>query len=380
MEYNRSLYPLSFDGSVYHFFGSIAGTNLVDNVTYPDDAYYEGIIFPLLGRNTLYAQNTTVLYPTGEPQTNLDPALAVIEGFPLAMAAAQLESPYLADPSNPARYPPVDITNTASLTLAQQSPFSAPSLAPVAWQMILQANGLAYPGNPASWALIDPGAITRLYELVRPTVPVGKINVVSGVNSLYTQLALLQGPQASSDLLNLELYFSDSYFSTLLAPYNMTWPGAASIPNYSTNWGKDPNTLVSQIPAFTLSMAQAQLVRGVYPNNSKGEVVHSSFTLSQDTEIALSFKTVPPLPPGATLEVTVDPAVVSAGVYLYGGANPAVNNITLRGNYRDLTNPAWHYLQIRLLSPNVLQPDIQVSVQMQVVNPDNPNVTLNTPG
>ena len=381
VEYDQSVYPLSFDGSVFHYFGSLAGTITVNNILYPDDAYYEGIIWQLLGRNHLFAQHGTVLYPTGTSQTHLAPNLAVLEGLADAMAAGMLTSPFVPDASNPARYPPRDISAAASLPLDQQSAFSAPTISALAWNMLLITNSVTPPGTQAQWGLMIPGYLNRLYALARPFAAVGKFDVADDVTSIYEQVALMQNPQSGSDALNLDLYFPDTTLTPLMAQFNLPWTNVLSLPQYTVSWGMDPNSLVSQIPTFTLSMANAELVRGVYPNNSEKEVYFSTFTASTDHAYNLSVTTVPPLPKGALIEVTVDPALpVSAGVYIYGGSNPTTNQVTVAGNYADLTNPKWHYLQIRLVSPAILQPDLAVTVHMDIVNPSNPNVSLNSSG
>ena len=381
VEYDQSVYPLSFDGATFHYFGSLAGTYTVNSVTYPDDAFYQGVIWQLLSRNHLYAQNTTVLFPTGTPQTHLAPNLAVIEGLADAMTAGLLCSPYVPDTTNPARYPPRDLSNLSSLTLDQQSAFSAPTISALAWNMLLITNGLTPPSNQAAWGIMTPGYLSRLYALGKPYVSVGKFNVTSDVNSIYEQVARMEENQAQSDLLNLQLYFPDSTLTPLLAQFNLPWTHTDSLPQYMVPLGMDPNSLVSQLPPFTLSMAKAEQVRGVYPNNSEKEVYFASFSASTDHAYNLSVTTVPPLPKGALIEVTLDPTLpVSAGVYRYGGSNPATNQINVAGNYGDLTNPRWHYLQVRIISPTILQPDLAVTLQMPIVSPSNPNVSLNSNG
>ena len=307
--------------------------------------------------------------------------MAVIEGLADTMAAGMLASPYLPDPNNPLRYPPRDISNVSQLTPDQQGAYSAPTVAALGWNMLLIANGQTPPSTQTDWALMIPGYLNRMFALAKPYITVGKFNVTSDVNSIYEQVTRMQEPQSSADALNLDAIFTDPVLTPLLAQFNLPWNGILSLPQFTTPWGMDPNSLVSQIPTFTLSMSKAELVRGTYPNNSEGEVFYASFTASTDHAYALSVTTVPPLPKGAILEVTLDPAMpVSAGVYNYGGANPTTNQVTVAGNYGDLTNPRWHYLQIRIVSPTILQPDLAVTLQMPIVNPANPNVTLNSNG
>ena len=380
VEYNRMLYPLSYDGSAYHYFGSIAGGLTVNGVTYPDDANYQGVIFSLLGRNHLFAQNQTVLYPTGNALTDLTPPMAVIEGLANGMAASLQLSPYLPNTALPGRYPPVDIR----VPSAAQTAFSAPNIAGLSWDLNLIANGISAPGDQASWANMYPSYLNRLYELSRPVVAVGKYYAANDVDSIYSQIAALELAQTSTEYVDLPLLFTDTFIQTTLAQFNLPWTNAISFPHFMVNLGMDPNTLVSKIPSFTLSMAQAQAVPQfppgqaaamAYPNQSNEEVYYASFTASQDHTYSLGVTTVPPIPDGAAIEVTVDPGPVSAEVYLYGGSNPVTNTFQVAGNYADQTNPVWHYLQVRIVSPTILQPDLQVTLQMSIVSPTDPFVT-----
>jgi len=380
VEYNRSLYPLSFDGAAYHYFGSIAGSLTLNGVTYPDDADYQGVIWTLLARNNLYVQNQSVLYPTGHALTDLTPPMAVLEGLALEMAAGLLHSPYLPDTSLPARYPPVDIR----VPSAVQTACSAPNIAGLAWDLNLITNGIARPGTQATWATLYPSYMDRLYQLARPTVAVGSLNVYNDVDSIYSQVATLEFGQTSTEYINLPQLFTDASLTTLLATYNLPWTNANSYPRFTTNLGMDPDSRVSKLPSFTLSMAKAQQVplylpgqaaTLAYPNQSNEEVYYASFTASQDHAYNLGVTTVPPIPDGALIEVTVDPAPVSGGIYFYGGSNPATNAIVVSGNYNDLTNPAWHSLQVRIVSPTILQPDLKVTLEMEITSSSDPSVS-----
>ena len=404
VEYDTARYPLAYDGSKLHYFGSIAGNvagasaGTPPNLSTFGDAFHEGVLFPLFSRNNLYAQNTTILLPTAERLTSLTPPLAVVDGLADVMAANLLQSPYLPDtsllntpmpaPAVPAaRYPARDIRDTSALSLPQQSACSVPNIEALGWAMTLQANLITAPGLPADWLTIYPNNLLRLYSLILPDTileTAGATNITSDVNSLLVQVGRMQEAQGPGDALNLAAYFPDVILTPMLAQFNIPWPTIAALPVYSIQWGADPNTLVTPLPPFVLSMAQAQQVNlfdpitaaqtQAYPNCSQGEVQFFIFSCSVDKTYNLTFSTGGPLPGGAALpagvvlEVTVDgKALNNKGVYLFGGANPSSSTITFSGNYIDLTSPTYHYLQVRILSPNTLQPDLTIYPNLQLV-------------
>ena len=394
VEYDTTLYPKAYDDKTLHYFGSIAGTTTVGGTTYEGDAFYEGVLFPIFGRNNLFGQKMCTPLPTAERLTSLTPPLAVVDGLADVMAASLLQSPYLPDtslldtlvqnpaPVPPARYPARDIRDLSAFDAATQlDEFSVPNIRALGWQMTLQANLITAPGLPSDWLTITSPSLLRLFKLIQPdtiTTTLGNNTVISGVNSLLVQMGRMQEGQTSLDTVNLAGYFPDQggVMSNLLSSFHIAWPTTAAIPNYTLNWGADPDTLATALPSFTLSMAKARKVKvfdpatsvesEVYPNVSNGEVQTAMFSLSVDKTYNLSLATVPALPAGATLEVTLDAkGQINQGVYLFGDTNPRV--ITLNGNYNDLTTPMWHYLQIRLLSPSTLQPDLQVTLKLDLV-------------
>jgi hypothetical protein len=370
VEYDLTKYPYASDGSNLHYFGSIAGnrTDTVGGVpvTYEGDAFNEGVIFRLLGRNNLVTQNMTVLLPTeaDPPLTSEAPPVAVIDGLADVMAASLLQSPYLLNTA-PGGYR--DISDISSLTPSQRTAFSVPNISALGWEMVLDANLIQAPGATWEWAMINPSVITRLFGLILPytnvvTAKGNTLTPITGVSSIYAQLGRMQEVQASGDQVNLAAIFPDQLMTPLLAKYNLAWPGILNLPSYTADWGQDPDALTKPLQPFTLSMAKAVPVRGVYPNVSEGEVTFSQFNLTLDRAFNLTFTTVPNLPAGAQLEVTVDNG--QGGIYLYNGnGTPASDSyrLELRGNFADTTQPVWHYLQLRLVSPTVLQPDLVIT-------------------
>ena len=303
--------------------------------------------------------------------------MAVLEGLPDTMTATLMGSPYLPDTSLPARFPCRDIRDLSKVTLVNlpnAGAYSAPTIAALGWAMTLDANGIPAPGWAAEWTAIAPANLLRLFGLVKPYVTLGTLDVTSDVNSIFAQVGRMPEGQTSADSVDLLSYFPDSVLTPLLSPFNMTWSGISYLPSFTTDWGKDPNSIPKPLAPFTLSMAQAQQVRGAYPNFSAGEVANYRFTLSVDRSYDLSVTTTPALPAGATLELTMDGSTASQRVYLFGGTNPASNRITLSGNFYDPTNPTFHYLQVRLVSPTVLQPDLAVTVNLPIVSPTDPTV------
>ena len=336
----------------------------------------------------IYGQRKANMIPTGQPTANLVPDLALIDGLGDAMAATLLGSPYLAGSptlvpgtATKSRYfPPRDIS--ALGTPAPNGVFSAPTIAALTWQLALTNTGITAPGTSADWVNIIPINLLKYYTLLTPFLTTGNESVPSDCPNLYVQLARLQEAQASGDNSNLAAYFPDNVLYTLCAPFNVPWTTAldADNPRYTSNWGVDPNTLMSPLPGLTLSMAQAQQINGYYvdgqgseqvttyyPNNSRPEVVYTLFALSRDTTYHLKLTAVPSLPAGASLEVVVDGLLAEA--YLFpGGTPPQAFTLTLKGDPADLTTPAYHTFRIRLLSPSILLPDTQVTVQLEKAN------------
>ena len=383
VEYNPLVFPLSYDGSIYHYFGSINGGGTVDGVATSDDGFDTGALAPLLARNNLTAQHKCNFIPTGVPTTSLAPDLTLVEGLAYGMAAVIAQSPYLAGPNPANRYdPPLDIRDLSALTPAQIGPFSAPAVAALTWDLALIDQSIPAPGTLAQWQTLVPNNLIRFFSLLSPTTTQGSnLAVITDCVSIYTQLARLQEAEGIGETSNLANYFPDSVLTPLAAKYNIPWTTAANaiLPRYTANWGTDPNSLVNPLPATTFSMAKAvQITRYYldsnnleqtmlyYPNNSKGEAVYASFASSLDHTYNLSVNTVPVLPPGAALELVVDGNLQQP--YLFSNGSSAPVSLVLAGNPSDLTTPIWHSIRIRVLSPSTVIPDTQVSVQLAIVN------------
>lgn len=350
IEFDTRVYPLSVEGSnsTRHFFGSIRGGQS------NDDAFDEGVLLPLYARANLYSLNPSVLFPILAPLSNLTPELAVLEGLSDAMAATLLKSPYLAD-MTPAGVTYRDIRDITSLGTAQRTPYSAPLLAASAWAIVLKANSLPNPGVPSDWAKIDPKATARFFVTRRP---LDSANLDTDLVSIYGQLARLKEGKGTNEPVDLASVFTDSVLTSLLQPFNIVWPRPTTGPyaSFLLDWGADPNSLTKPIPGLTLSMAQAEQVRGSFPNASAGELAFARFTATKDTAYNLGLQAA--LPPEAQVEVQVD-----SQAYLFSASQPGPQRVVLRGN---TTTPVLHRVRVRLLSPAVRQPDLQATVRLDL--------------
>jgi len=363
IEYDPSVYPLSVilnpNGFTFSsvYFGSLqGGAN--------DDAWDEGVIFPLLARNVLYNVVGTrtygmsgTLYPQAALLTNLSPDQALVEGLADAMAANLLKSPYLADTQGTSLAAPVtDIRDVSALSAAQLSPYSAPALRALAWELILKANSLPSPGTPTDWSTINSAAMVRFftgpaYATTTPTYETEPLNI-------FKQVARLQEIRASAEPVDLSAIFTDATLTPLLAPFGISWPrpttGAQAA--FAANWGADPNTTTTPIPPIVLSMAQAVQVRGSYPNNSEGEVAYAGFTLSADRAYTLSVTASPALASNAQIELML-PILQSAPLTFTGSGGS--QRVVLSGNS---TTPQFQSVRVRMISPTALQPDTTVTI------------------
>jgi hypothetical protein len=372
VEYNLLTYPLSFDGNTYRFSGSIAS-----GAPFADDAYNEGILFPIMARNYMYGQSLVSLPPVNAALPSMAADLALVEGFPDAIAASVLQSPYLADPARPTRFPARDIRDISGLSADQINVHSAPFIRALTWQFVLTASGIPGSTVPTDWAKIDPTFLHRFFVLTRATTTSGTATVTSDIANLFMQFARLREGSTAGETANLATIFQDFTITNLLSPYNLTWPGTTALPSFSTDWGLDPDSLVTPLAPFTLSMAKARTItqwyqdgngvaqhRDVYPNVSEGEVFFYEFSLTKDRKYALSVSTVPALPAGAQIEVMVNKAT---DVPILFGPGSAPFTLSLIGNASDTTTPVWHTLRFRVISPTVKQPDLQLTVHLDKV-------------
>jgi len=361
VEYDRSVYPLAYDdylGSL-HYFGSLRGgaTN--------DDAWDEGVILPLIARNALFSGNAARTYsitrapllPVAAALTDLHPNMARIEGLAEAMAANILKSPYLADTQGTTLAAPVvDIRNLSGLTSAQLTPYSAPALRALAWEIILKANSVASPGTPATWATLNSVTASRFFLSPSRTSTDGTRDAEP--LNIYSQLPRLKEGKAAAEPVDLAAIFTDSALTTLTAPYGVPWPRPTSgtYASFVANWGTDPNALTTPLAPFTLSMAKAVQVRGSYPNLSEGEVLYSGFSLNADKRYVIGVAISPALAAGAELVLDL-PIIDRTFTFTGSGGTTPATVLTV-----NTTAPVYHPVRVRLKSPGALQPDVAVTV------------------
>lgn len=350
IEYDKTVYPQSFNGSNRNYFGSLRGSSA------NDDAWDEGVLFPLLARNFLANRWALALPPVGQKLTDLAPDLALAEGLVDAMAANLLKSPYLADTAG-AGATFRDVRDISGLTAAQKTPYSAPAIAAQTWELILKANGSASPGSPTTWATINPLAMARFFSPVFPKASDGTTTI--DTFSIFSQLGRLGEAKLSSEPVDLAAIFPTAALTPILDPFGVTWPRPTTAPyaSFLLDWGTDPNTASTPLAPISLSMAKAVRVGGTYPNASQGEVAYAKFLLSKDTAYSFAIQTVPAaLPSGTTLEVYFPNA---AKTFTFSGTT-AAQRLALAGNS---TTPNFYWVRVRLLSPTQLAPDTQVTLQ-----------------
>jgi hypothetical protein len=99
-------------------------------------------------------------------------------------------------------------------------------------------------------------------------------------------------------------------------------------------------------------MANAQMVNGVYPNLSSGEVAYARFTLSLARDYSLRIG--PSLPAGASIEVQIQSADRSYSytrTFTSTDLGP-INPPNMPGN---ATTLVLYLVRVRLISPSTLQ-------------------------
>jgi hypothetical protein len=351
VEYDKTAYPLAFDGSSLHYFGSIRGGSA------NDDAWDEGVLFPILARNYMANLWPLELPPVGQKLPDLVPDLALAEGFVDAMAANLLKSPYLADTAGSgATYR--DIRDLSTLGAGQKSPYSAPAIAALSWELVLKANGLASPGTSATWSSVNPLAMVRFFSPVMPKASDG--TTIIDTYSVYSQLLRLSEAKGTSEPVNLAALFPDSVLTPLLASFGVPWPRPTTAPysSFIQDWGTDPNTSSTAIAPMTFSMSKAVRVGGLFPNASEGEVAYAKFLLDKDIAFSFAVRTTPAtLPAGSFIEIYFPYA--SKTFQFYG--TTAAQRFLLPGNS---TTPVFQWVQVRLVSPDQVAPDVQVTLQL----------------
>jgi hypothetical protein len=364
VEYDRTVYPLAYDDSFasLHFFGSLQGGPA------NDDAWDEGVILPLLSRGVLFARNLgrtfgvplAPLFPVAVPLPNLSPDTARVEGLAEAMAANVLKSPYLADTQGTTLAAPVvDIRDISSLTATELTPYSAPAIRALGWEIILKANSVATPGSPSTWSTLNPLAAARFFG--SPALTNGATDStardIEPLN-LYSQLTRLKEARSSAEPVDLAAIFTDAVLTPLTAPYGVPWPRptTGTYASFTANWGTDPNALTTPLAPFTLSMAKAVQVRGFYPNQSEGEVFYSGFSLSADKRYVIGVAISPALAAGGELDLDL-PLLGRTFTFSGSGGSTPATVLTV-----STTAPVYHPVRARLRSPGTLQPDVSVTV------------------
>jgi len=367
IEYDLEAYPPAKTSNTY--FGYVRATAA------NDDAWDEGVLLPLLARNYLYSQGFTALAPTTplvdrSDLQDLRPEMALMEGFSQAIAATLLKSPYLADTSAGG----VSFRDVRLTTGLGNDAYSAANLAAIAWKLNLHASGTLSGSvvtpvvdTPEGWKNLSQTALWRFFGIVSPKD--ATTSHPTDVGSIYSQIARLQEAKGSSDTVDLVAFFPDATLTSLLGPFNITWPrptSTASLPDplvpdagYLADWGADPNSLTKPLPTFALSMSVAHR-NGLnqYPNFSKSEVYRARFTLSGERIYLLSVLTPSGIPTGAQVQV-----VLGGKVYLFDATTDPIRLPALAG---DSTSPTYHAIQVRLVSPDILQADLPVTIRLDV--------------
>ena len=350
IEFDRTKYPLSYDGGGGHYFGSVRGA--ASN----DDAWDEGILLQLLGRHFLFLNGQTSLFPPSSPLLDLTPDIAIIEGLAPLLAANALKSPYLADTAG-GTIQVQDVRSLAGVPVAKQTVYSAPNIRALGWELVLKGNSIVSPGTTTTWATINPAAMVRFFHLISPTD-------AKDISGIYQQLGRLQEAKSASDPVDLAAIFTDAVLTTLTAPFQIPWPRPTTPPlnAFVVDWGSDPSS--TTLGPFPFSMANAVLVQGAYPNVSEGEVAYARFALTKDTPYNLKVvSSNGSLPSGSTLEIRFLFAGLS---YSFDGSSAASSvRMVLPGN---ATTPIVNSVRIRVVSPNTVVSDFTATVQMTVAN------------
>jgi len=394
VDYDLAAYPTShpnaFDGSAYHYFGLLQGG------TASDDAFDEGVLFQMFGKNLIAYYSGLPYLPIPRRQPNdpkywqdlqdLSPDLAMLEGMGATMAATLLKSPYLGDTTGQpggGLNPLIPIRDIRDLTGLKKDCFSAPAIASLGWEIALKANSLTSPGTPTDWAKLDASALKRFFYLTSS----------NDIPNIFHQLTRLQEAKASTETIDLSAIFTDAALVSLLTPYNIPWPRptTATAPDspyisFTPFWEQDPNSLIKPLPPLVLSMANAHLGgNGQFPNVSwnvddpmrptlaRGEVFTGMFAISKDTTFDLSLNTSPAIPAAATVKVflgspntSANPAFKIGNTYSFG-ASSSTQHYQVPLGISGISSSSWAYIPVlvRLESPTVQLPsDLTVTVNL----------------
>ena len=373
VDYNRNGYPTASTGNNsafnastgrLHYFGSLGGS--VSN----DDAWDESIIMGLVARNMMFSylswgtnfmKGLTPVMPTlaeTNTLTHLHPMLAYLQGQADLMIASALSSPFLSD-TYLGGLTIRDIRNLGGLSSADKSPYSAPVITALGWEILLKANAITSPGSSTDWAKLDPAKTLKYF--------VTSFDALSqDCPNIYRQVARLQETKTAADPVDLASLFTDTALTPLLAPFNITWPRPVvnSIP--VVRYVQDYSALTyvfgapTTLPSIAFTMANANLLNGFYPNASEGEMALGRMALSVDTAYYLTVNASVSLPAGS---ISLD--IPTAGYqYLYPGTtNPT--RIVLRGN---ASSPVIHNFLFRVNSALTVLPPHTVTVTLTPTN------------
>jgi hypothetical protein len=373
VDYNQNNYPIASTGNNsafnastgrLHYFGTLGGS--VSN----DDAWDESVIMGLVARNMMFSymalgtnfmKGITPVMPT-LPETltltHLHPMLAYLQGHADLMIASTLTSPYFSD-TFLGGITVRDIRNIGGLSSNERSPYSAPVITALGWEILLKGNSITSPGSPSDWAKLDSIKTLKYFFTSFDSLSQDCPNI-------YRQLSRLQEVKTAADSVDLASIFTDSALTSLLGPFNIVWPRPVinTIPvirfvqDYSSiNYiFGTPTTL----PSISFTMANAQSLSGIYPNASEGEIALGRLALSKDTAYFLTVNSSIALPSGS---ITLD--IPTAGYkYTYPGTtNPT--RIVLRGNS---ANAVIHTFSFRINSPLTTLPAHTVTVTLTPTN------------
>ncbi|HJV22648.1 MAG TPA: hypothetical protein VJ570_08120 [Holophagaceae bacterium] len=352
-----------------HYFASVRGDAA------NDDAWDRSVLLTLAARCHLHSQIMAGTFfrqsmplgpyktlPADQPLPDLEAQMALLEGLPQGLAAVIQKSPYLVDTTSTG-LAITDIRDLTALAPAQLNPHCAPLFSALLWEMALKAKALPSPGTPADWAKIDS-------TLTAPMTGILGTSDLTDTPNIYKQMKMLQASMTST--------FTDTAIQGLLTQLgvpagNFPWPRPTTglYSTYVTTWGADPNSTpaapaTDPITPFTLSMAQATQVGGVYPNFSRGEIGFATFTLSAGLHRYLMDVVLPngPLTNGqveVTFVCTATPDGFESSTYTFNQSTASSIPIALEGPYGD-TN-TW-LVRVRMLSPTTLQPDTLVKLKL----------------
>jgi len=375
VEYDVERFPLSFEpigassgGSLRHF-----GT-----VRY-DDAWHEGALLSMMARNFMRSsrypsrfQFPSRKYPGFDPRnksmmTNLHPTMAMAEGLPDAIAAIALKTPYLTAGSGTEVPDVLDVREVEGLP---RNIYSAPAITAFTWELALKANEITSPGAPDAWKEMENLSINRFYSLQTIYKYIDEENSLTDLPSLFTQLFTLGSyAQSSTEPINLAEIFTDevltemtkTFFSKELWPIQTT-EGENQYSKLITDWGSDPNSAKTPLPAFTFSMSDAvHDSQGDFSNLTHKENFSASFKLTKDTAYRMSVTAVPALPSGASIEVRFNGSKLFSYIFDSSSSNP--QRVVLTGNP---DSPIEHTLDFSLKSPTIRVPDeTQITVLLE---------------